>query len=217
MQPKRRLGERMPSPAMLVALIALVLAIGGTAIAAIPGQDGSISACYRMKGGALRVIAAGKSCAKGERQIAWNQRGPSGPRGDAGVPGSRGDAGERGPQGAPGPQGELGLQGAPGLPATSLWAAVRADGTKSRGSGVTSTLKIVTGLYEVTFNQSVSSCDFVATLGNPDALEITSGQIGAAQNLGGGFSNLPTQVLVSTTNSAGTAATNLPFFLTVIC
>jgi hypothetical protein len=81
---------------------------------------------------------------------------------------------------------------------------------------VTSTLKIGTGLYEVTFNQSVSSCDFVATLGNPDALEITSGQIGAAQNLGGGFSNLPTQVLVSTTNSTG-SATNLPFFLTVIC
>jgi hypothetical protein len=204
MQLKRRLAKQMPSTAVLVALIALVLAIGGTAIAGLPGQDGAISACYRKQGGALRVIAGSKSCAKGEKQIAWNRLGPTGPRGATGAPGPRGDVGERGPQGEP------------GLSATSLWAAVRANGTKSRGSGVTSTTKIGTGFYEVTFGQSVSSCGFDATLGSPDTLEIPAGQTGASQNLGGGFSNLPTQVLVSTTNSAG-SATDMPFFLTVIC
>jgi hypothetical protein len=201
MQLKRRLAKRLPSPAMLVALIALVLAIGGTAIAGLPGGDGSISACYRKQGGALRLIAAGKSCAKGEKRIAWSQRGPAGA---AGLSGPRGDAGERGPQGEP------------GLPATNLWAAVRANGTKARGSGVTSTTRLSAGFYEVTFGQSVSSCGFVATIGNPDLLEIPAGQIGASQNLGGGFSNLPTQVLVSTTNSAGNTQ-DLPFFLAVTC
>jgi hypothetical protein len=86
----------------------------------------------------------------------------------------------------------------------------------SRGSGVTGVQKVSTGFYEVTFNQSVSSCAFFTTVGNPDGLEIPASESGASQNIGGGFSNLPSQVLVGTFTSTGTGA-DRPFYLAVLC
>jgi hypothetical protein len=73
---------------MAVALLALVLAAGGFAVAAIPGKDGSITACFSKRSGALRVIAASKQCRPGEKRIAWRQQGPPGPRGATGPAGS---------------------------------------------------------------------------------------------------------------------------------
>ena len=63
-----------PSPAMGVALMALVLAFSGAAVAAIPGQeDGSITACRNEHNGALRVIDAeeGQTCRASEAQLSW--------------------------------------------------------------------------------------------------------------------------------------------------
>jgi len=61
-----------PTPAVAVALLALLIAACGTAVANIP-QDGTITACYDKKSGALRVIdAASQSCVNSkERQLAW--------------------------------------------------------------------------------------------------------------------------------------------------
>ncbi|MEA2125854.1 MAG: hypothetical protein QOI80_2636 [Solirubrobacteraceae bacterium] len=246
---------KRPSPAAALALVAVVLSASGFAAAAIPGSDGTITACYKKTKGALRVVDAGKRCAKREKRLAWSQTGPAGPRGAAGADGARGPTGAAGGNGAPGapgaagptgptgpagsgsgvtgptgppgangatgPRGPTGANGAPGptgLPgaaATTLWAAVRANGTKSRGTA-TGSQKIATGLYEVTFARDVSACAFSATLGDPDTLTIPGGEIGAAQNIGGGFSNLPTQVLVATFTSAGAAA-DRAFFLSVFC
>lgn len=63
---------RVPSPAMAVALIALLLAAGGLAVAAIPDSKGVIHACYAKDSGALRVVK-GKKCAGGEKSLSWNQ------------------------------------------------------------------------------------------------------------------------------------------------
>jgi hypothetical protein len=73
---------------MAVAIVALVLAAGGFAVAAIPGKDGSITACFSKRSGALRVVAASKPCRPGERRIVWSQEGPRGPRGVTGPAGS---------------------------------------------------------------------------------------------------------------------------------
>jgi hypothetical protein len=72
------------SPSMAVALLALVIAIGGVAVASIPGPDGAIQGCYDNSTGALRVIdpGAGRSCAVDETALTWNQQGPQGPKGD---------------------------------------------------------------------------------------------------------------------------------------
>jgi hypothetical protein len=64
-----------PSPAMAVALAALLVALGGVAFASIPGSDGVFKACYD-RSGALRVIDASASCQSGETQT--RLIGPSG-------------------------------------------------------------------------------------------------------------------------------------------
>jgi hypothetical protein len=189
---------------MAVALLALVVAMGGFAVAANSAPKGTFTACLKTRTGALRVVSAGKHCRRGESKVTWNQQGPVGATGPTG------------PTGVAGPTGLPGVKGDAGAPATKLWAAVRANGTKARGSGVASTQRISTGFYEVTFDRDVTQCAFAATLGDPDTLFIPGGQVGAAQNVGGGFSNLPTQVLVATSNSAG-ASTDLPSFLAVFC
>jgi hypothetical protein len=56
---------------MAVALLALLIAASGAAVATIP-QDGTITACYDKKSGALRVIdAASQTCTSKERKLAW--------------------------------------------------------------------------------------------------------------------------------------------------
>src|SRR3954453_13367865 len=111
---------KAPSPAMVVAVLALVAAVGGGAfaVAAIPAADGSIKACYKKSGkqkGSLRVIDSKGSCARTEKTLTWRQSGSSGtagqvgPAGPAGSGGADGQAGPKGETGAPGAQGDPGL------------------------------------------------------------------------------------------------------------
>ncbi|MGH2839694.1 MAG: collagen-like triple helix repeat-containing protein [Solirubrobacteraceae bacterium] len=101
------------------------LAVVGVGYAAIPGPDGVIHSCYNASSnpsGQLRVIDAdaGQKCAKNEKVLDFNQRGPrgeKGEKGDKGDPCLSSDAaciGPRGPQGDKGDQGEKGDKGDPG-------------------------------------------------------------------------------------------------------
>jgi hypothetical protein len=86
------------SPALVVAIAALVVALGGVAYATIPDSKGVIHGCYDS-GGNLKVIDTStvQSCpAKGYKSLDWNRTGPQGPAG------SKGDTGPTGPAGAPG-------------------------------------------------------------------------------------------------------------------
>ena len=85
---------KMPSPASVIATAALVVVVGGVAVAAIPGADGVVKSCYANTTGQLRVIDSDASCAGGETQLSFNQQGPSGPPGPKGDPGSPGPPGE---------------------------------------------------------------------------------------------------------------------------
>jgi hypothetical protein len=123
--------SRRPSAAGVVAVIALVAALGGVAAAAIPSVDGTISGCYSKTQGSLRVIDTdkGQKCGSYEIALPWNQRGPKGdtgapgPKGDTGAPGPKGDTGAPGPKGdtgAPGPKGDTGDTGPQGPGAVPL-------------------------------------------------------------------------------------------------
>src|SRR4051812_50225214 len=72
----RRLPK--PSPALAVALIALVAALSGLAIATVPDSRGRIAACYAKRSGELRLLVKGTTCPRGRVPIRWNQRGPAG-------------------------------------------------------------------------------------------------------------------------------------------
>src|SRR4051794_13125983 len=83
------LRRRRPSPALIVAALALAVALGGVAVAAIPSSDGVIHGCYKQHKGQLRVVdaASGQHCRRSEVALAWNQQGPAGPQGAAGQSG----------------------------------------------------------------------------------------------------------------------------------
>ena len=98
----RRITHFRPSPAMVVAVIALLVALGGIAAASIPGKGGVITACYLKTGGSLRVLntsrpGASGRCQRNERTLTWNQLGRQGIRGKQGIQGVKGHAGPPGP------------------------------------------------------------------------------------------------------------------------
>jgi hypothetical protein len=96
---------------LLSALAAAMLLVGlcGTSYAASPvSKDGTIHACYKVKGkpkGTLRVVGAQKPCKRGERKVVWNATGSSGASGTNGQAGSGGASGGSGQSGSNGTNG----------------------------------------------------------------------------------------------------------------
>ena len=83
----------------VVLLVPVVVAVGaGSAIAASgPANGAVIRACAAAGNGRLHLAKQNGKCAKGERALAWNHKGPagaSGPAGPAGVAGPAGPAGD---------------------------------------------------------------------------------------------------------------------------
>jgi hypothetical protein len=62
-----------PSPAMVVALLALLIAASGAAMAAgsFTASDGTITACRDNRSGVLRVIQSNQTCTSKETTITW--------------------------------------------------------------------------------------------------------------------------------------------------
>jgi hypothetical protein len=138
-----RVGK--PSPAMIVAIVALVVALGGTAVAA---KHYLITSTKQIKPSVLKRL-----------------RGDRGPQGS---PGPRGPAGATGAQGPAGPQGSQGAGGAPGAPATTLFARVSKKGEPLGGSGFVFSVEKAAGEYWVIFNQDVSTCAYSVTPSEAD-------------------------------------------------
>jgi hypothetical protein len=91
----------MPSPALVVAFIALLVAVGGAAFAAIPDTAGVVHACYQKNGGGMRVVdttrrGSTRKCRKSEKALAWSRQGPSGAQGVQGIQGIQGVPGAAG-------------------------------------------------------------------------------------------------------------------------
>jgi hypothetical protein len=81
----KAVAMRRVSPSMVVALLALVIAIGGVAVASIPGPGGVIKGCYNNTTGTLRVIDSAAACdTRVETALSWNQTGPKGAQGAPG-------------------------------------------------------------------------------------------------------------------------------------
>jgi Collagen triple helix repeat (20 copies) len=100
-----------PSPALVVALLALFVSLSGTAVAAgvVPLAKRALVAdkakSAKVADNARRI--GGRTPA----QLAARMRGPQGPAGATGAQGAAGPAGPAGPQGPAGPKGDTGAKG----------------------------------------------------------------------------------------------------------
>jgi hypothetical protein len=139
---KRRL--RAPSPAFVVSLIALFVALGGTTYAATSLPKNSVGTA-QLKNGAVTTTKISKKTIAALK----GSRGPAGPQGATGA---------TGPQGQPGAQGVKGDTGSTGAPGTArAWAVVSTVGNVSHSHNVLSVIKLGTGEFCVQLDPSVPS------------------------------------------------------------
>lgn len=95
----RGIRQFTPSPAMVVAMAALFVSLGGTSYAVIsgasvPDRHGVFHACVNRTTGAIRIVTKANQCRRprghgrhrtpGELTVAWSQTGPRGLTGPAG-------------------------------------------------------------------------------------------------------------------------------------
>lgn len=127
---------RLPSPATVLALIALFVALGGTSYAAINALPKNSVGTKQLKNGA---VTKAKINQKTIAQLKGN-RGPAGP------------AGATGAQGPAGPQGPQGIQGTAGADGTAIaYARILGNGTvdasASKGIASANVSHPATGFY----------------------------------------------------------------------
>jgi hypothetical protein len=190
---------------LVVASVALLAALAGTSVAAVSQLGANSVGLAQMRNNAVsspEVINRSLLAVDFARgQLPRGLRGPRGFPGTEGTPGAPGAQGPSGPSGPSGPAGAV----------TRLTAVVGSSGSIVRSQNTTSSLKVTTGATEVIFNQAVTNCTYVATLGNTGGGAPPAGQISVASRDGNANG-----VLVVTRNSSG-VATDLGFHLVVVC
>ena len=154
----------------VIALLALFIALGGGAYAAVGnpfiGSGGKIQGCVSTSGG-LSVVKAGRRCAKHTTALAFNQRGPrgaAGPKGAAGSPGTAGTAGAAGHNGAVGATGPTGANGA----TAGYSASIGLGGTGASGT---------TGLTSVDFTGATGAAKPIVTESLPAGNYVVNGKV----------------------------------------
>jgi Collagen triple helix repeat (20 copies) len=126
-----RIFSRRPSPAVVISLIALFVALGGTSFAAVTLVAKNSVGSPQVVNGSLQTVdlsKKAKKALKGNRGAkgpagAAGPAGPTGAAGAAGAAGAKGDKGDKGDSGAPGQDLTYATTLKPGQTLTGLWAA----------------------------------------------------------------------------------------------
>jgi hypothetical protein len=191
-----RIRRRLPSPAFVIALVALFVALGGGAYAAVTGSVTT----REILNGTIRNVDFKDGTLRGQ-EFKRDSLGGSAIKEQA-------LDGTRLPEVAAAARARAADQ-ATGL---ALQVAVRADGTRGAARGVVSTAKLDTGRYQVIFDRDVSACLYATTLVQvaPARADVT-GQIAVAP-----IADNANGVRIATADAAGAAA-DRGFHLLVSC
>ena len=183
----RLLVERRPSPALVVACVALFVALAGTGVAAVVAlvPNNSVGTAQLRNNAVVSAKVRDHSLAA--KDFANGQL-PAGPAGATG---------------ASGPAGPIG-------PGITTWAIVKANGTLDKASGVTAVTRTAVGTYNVAFAADVTNCSLLASAGSDSASSKIRGAIA-------NFNRTTTPTIVQVTTSTGTTAADRAFSLAAIC
>jgi hypothetical protein len=187
---KKYAKGKKPSPALLVAVVALVAALGGGAVAGVTISKLNDKEKKQVKQISKRISK--KQARKLDKKIELlpgpqGPEGPAGPTGASGAQGPKGDTGatgakgDTGATGAKGDTGPTGPKGDPGEDATNLFAYIQdsadpnseaslgyGDGAVSVSDPVGDNTTTSPGPYVVTFDRDLSGCVAHATTGRGD-------------------------------------------------
>jgi len=105
----KRVGSRLPAPATVISIVALIVALGGTGYSAIKLAPRNSVGSTQVINGSLQKVDLSRAAAAALK----GNRGAPGAAGAAGLTGATGPAGQ-GPAGAIGPTGATGLMGSTG-------------------------------------------------------------------------------------------------------
>ena len=166
-------GRFKPSPSMVIACAALLVALGGTSVAAITLPRASVGTAQLKANAVNSAKVANGSLLRADFRSGQIPAGPPGP------PGPKGDKGDKGDS------------------AGGRWAWDDSTGTLVRNKGAASAQRTGAGTYQVVFSQDVTGCAYQATLGGPTT-DIGSGQVSVSQ-----LPSVAAGVRVQTRNSAG--------------
>jgi hypothetical protein len=142
-----RFRRYRPSGSMLVALLALVMATTGSAVAA------TLITSKQIKNGTIQTADISKKAQK-TLKGKTGATGPIGAAGAAGTPGAKGDKGDKGDAGA---NGTNGTNGAPGT--ARAYALSNGGGTMNaaKSKNVVGITKVATGAYCVQLDPSIDA------------------------------------------------------------
>src|SRR5215204_918861 len=183
-----------PSPAMVVACVALFVSLSGVGYAAIVLPANSVGTKHLKRNAVTSVKVKKHSLLRSDFKRGQIPRGP------------------QGVQGAPGVPGPPGAQGVPGTAATRLWAYVSGTGALRGGSGIVASSGLSQGTFSVTFNQSIVNCAATASYQRENN--------DTSYNVSNHFSVTRTSTTtfrIYTWNSAINDSFDLPFALIVAC
>lgn len=148
-----RFRPKRPSPALVVAVVALAAALTGTAVAEMATTARLDRVEKKQTRKIAKKIAAKISKRQANRQITRRAPGLS--------VASAADAASLGGSPAGSYQGKADLLSATVAPAN-------AAATVLRGRGATAVTRVAPGFYGVTFNRDVTGCTWTATYGQPN-------------------------------------------------
>jgi hypothetical protein len=185
-----------PTPSMMVACLALLVALGGTSYAATAISRNSVGTLQLKNNAVVSSKVKDFSLLKKDFKPGQLPAGPQGPQG---------------PQGPAGPAGP-----------SARWALVRADGTiLAQSGGITPTAKPSTGAYILDFGSSVADKLILASSANAgftgDRGTVSAGPCGGTpEGSTCPSGNDTNHVRVITRKAGDNTAEDVPFYVAVI-